>query len=1059
MGLSINTNVMSLNAQRNLGQSQSALSKSMQRLSSGLRINSAKDDAAGLAISDRMTSQIRGLNQAVRNSNDGISLAQTAEGALQETTNILQRMRELAVQSANDTNSASDRSSLQAEVNQLKQEMTRIADTTSFNGKNLLDGTMTTAQFQVGANANQTISFGINSAKSEHLGNNALNTTNAIGIEAATYSGSAITVSNLAEADESITLTKSDGTELSVLAGATAGALGTLLEAQGAVSSYSNSVAIGVDISGAEGTVTVAFGDSTAETGLYTFTAGTVTDSATGVTNLAGGTDGAAPVAAALTATQDVDGIAGVGVVLSADLGDLRADAGADIVFTLSDAAGGGDGSATITIENIGGAIAADANITTQLAGNHLDSLGRSWTLAIAADGVASFTQTTGLGTDLAGVITGVTGTTTPPGTPAWGVTTAGTKGTFEEQTIDLTGISLENGDDFVFNVDGGTITYNNSSGVTLTGADLAAELGSGNHNIVGGAQAGQTYTFAQDGSTANLTVTQASVPRSIGLITTTGGETAGTAEVQDIDLGAVEVAAGADYSFTIDGGDKITFTNNKEVMVTADVLRTDILAQLSGTQSITGTTAGAGSAVDYVFSAGTAADTLRISQGTAPTDHSNIDAIETSIETGFSAVETQVFTGITASWDRATSTLTLSNTEATNGENINVGTVNFTAPAVGTVSLTKAGETTATELTADGDFNVSQRATGTYTFDATDEVVSASSTGESLGVEVGEEGLYGFGTTGISGGNNVAAQTLTIVGPEGSTTTDIEANSSASAIAGKINSESAATGVTADARTVATISDLKTNGTIGFTLQGTNAKEVNISATVTTYNLSSLAQNINGQAGNTGITATLSGDNRSITLTQNAGHDIKIGNYTHSNNTANDTIAIAGNEGASTVLNATGGANATDSTVVGGQVSFSGTGNFNISSDISVVDGSLFNTEAGGANVSTLQSIDNVDITTVQGSADAIKAIDGALGQIDSMRGELGAVQNRFESTIANLSNVSENLSAARSRILDADIAQETSAMTKNNILQQAGVSILAQANQAPQLALSLLG
>jgi flagellin len=153
MAITINTNVASLNAQRNLNNSQAALNNAMQRLSSGLRINSAKDDAAGLAISDRMTSQIRGLNQAARNANDGISLAQTAEGALQESTNILQRMRELAVQSANDTNSASDRSSLQAEVNQLKQEMDRIAGTTEFNGKKLLDGTMTTAQFQVGANA------------------------------------------------------------------------------------------------------------------------------------------------------------------------------------------------------------------------------------------------------------------------------------------------------------------------------------------------------------------------------------------------------------------------------------------------------------------------------------------------------------------------------------------------------------------------------------------------------------------------------------------------------------------------------------------------------------------------------------------------------------------------------------------------------------------------------------------------------------------------------------------------------------------------------------------
>ena len=153
MALTINTNVASLNAQRNLGKSQGALNKSMQRLSSGLRINSAKDDAAGLGISDRMTSQIRGLNQAVRNANDGISLAQTAEGAMGEVTNILQRMRELTVQSANDSNSLADRESLNDEVIQLQSEIDRIAKTTDFNGKKVLEGASGDAlTFQVGAN-------------------------------------------------------------------------------------------------------------------------------------------------------------------------------------------------------------------------------------------------------------------------------------------------------------------------------------------------------------------------------------------------------------------------------------------------------------------------------------------------------------------------------------------------------------------------------------------------------------------------------------------------------------------------------------------------------------------------------------------------------------------------------------------------------------------------------------------------------------------------------------------------------------------------------------------
>ncbi|WP_305792681.1 flagellin [Sedimenticola hydrogenitrophicus] len=166
----INSNVLSLTAQRNLNKSQSSLNTAIQRLSSGLRINSAKDDAAGLAITDRMTSQIRGLNQAVRNANDGISLAQTAEGALSESSNNLQRIRELAIQSANSTNSASDRAALNSEVNQLLSEIQRTATSTQFNGQNIIDGSFQASQFQVGANANQTINVSVAGATTDTLG-------------------------------------------------------------------------------------------------------------------------------------------------------------------------------------------------------------------------------------------------------------------------------------------------------------------------------------------------------------------------------------------------------------------------------------------------------------------------------------------------------------------------------------------------------------------------------------------------------------------------------------------------------------------------------------------------------------------------------------------------------------------------------------------------------------------------------------------------------------------------------------------------------------------------
>lgn len=494
MALTINTNVASLNAQRNLGKSQIDLSRSMQRLSSGLRINSAKDDAAGLAISDRMTSQIRGLNQAARNANDGISLAQTAEGALQETTNILQRMRELAIQSANDTNSASDRGSLQAEVNQLQQEMSRIANSTSFNGKNILDGTLNNAQFQVGANANETISFSISSARASDLGNHSISSNNAT-----------------------------------------------------------------------------------------------------------------------------------------------------------------------------------------------------------------------------------------------------------------------------------------------------------------------------------------------------------------------------ADFSI-----------------------------------------------------------------------------------------------------ERATS------------------------------------------------------------------------------------------AAAASSANDVATQVLTIVGSD-TATASVTAGDPAAIIAQAVNAQSATTGVIADARTTATLSGLSAAGSVSFFLQGTNGVPLNINATVAaTTDLTEIAKAVNQASGTTGITATIA--NNIVTLTQAEGYDIKISDFLA---TGSATINVTGSEAGAIAIGAAVG---TDSTTVGGELTFDSNIAFTIVSDAGAGAGSLFSTAANVGNTSTLASIDNVDISTVTGAANAIKSIDGALATIDSMRGSLGAIQNRFESTIANLSNVSENLSAARSRILDADIAMETSAMTKNNILQQAGVAILAQANQTPQLALQLL-
>ncbi len=498
MALTINTNVASLNAQRNLSRSQGDLSRSMERLSSGLRINSAKDDAAGLAISDRMTAQIRGLNQASRNANDGISLAQTAEGAMQESTNILQRMRELAVQAANATNSAADRSALQAEVNQLKTEMNRIAQSTTFNGLHILDGSFVSQQFQVGPNANETIGVSIKSMAADDLGRyfiDALNTT----------------------------------------------------------------------------------------------------------------------------ANQG-------------------------------------------------------------------------------------------------------------------------------------------------------------------TGSSVAA---------------------------------------------------------------------------------------------------------------------------------------------------------------------------------------------------------NATPPAANTIS----------------------------------------------------------------------AQTLTITGSKGSTNPAISVTTGSTAweIASQITDTASQTGVTATARTEATLSGLNPAGVVTLTV-GSGGNTATVHASVTPTDLSELATVINDQSGTTGVTATVNAG--TLTLIQAEGKDIHISNFDHSGGAGTEIIDVTGADGVAATLTQ-GGA---DSTVVAGTIEFSAQDSYTVSSSVADSSGSIVNGTANTSTIATLEEVTAINISDIQGANDALKIVDAALGKIDAQRGDLGALQNRFESTISNLQNVAENLTAARSRIRDADIAQETSEMTKANILQQAGVSILTQANQTPQLALQLL-
>ena len=355
----MNTNIASLNAQRNLTTSQSSLATSLQRLSSGLRINSAKDDAAGMAISERMGAQIKGMNQASRNANDGISLAQTAEGALQEVTNNLQRIRELAVQAANGSNSASDRAALNSEATQLVSEINRVANTASFNGVQLLDGTFTSQAFQVGANAtaNDVVTISsIASAKTTSLGvGTGSSYSTSIAVAGATATSNALAANGLTINGYGVGAAASDGVSYS---GATASAIAKVAQ----INALTGSTGV---------SATVA---ATAVTGATqaTFATNAIAGDATDYIKINGVTLGAVLATAASTATV----LAGKGSQIAAAVNAVTTQTGITATFSTTTGAvslSAADGR-NITIEQGGLGTAGGFTTATNIGGYSMSS-------------------------------------------------------------------------------------------------------------------------------------------------------------------------------------------------------------------------------------------------------------------------------------------------------------------------------------------------------------------------------------------------------------------------------------------------------------------------------------------------------------------------------------------------------------------------------------------------------------------------------------------------------------------------------------------------------------
>jgi flagellin len=310
----------------------------------------------------------------------------------------------------------------------------------------------------------------------------------------------------------------------------------------------------------------------------------------------------------------------------------------------------------------------------------------------------------------------------------------------------------------------------------------------------------------------------------------------------------------------------------------------------------------------------------------------------------------------------------------------------------------------------------------------------------------------------------DTALETVTINGPDGQKDITYALTDSAKQFVDKVNAESGTTGVTASATTTATLTlDAANNGTTFSIKLGsyndasqTIGSAVTISQAITdNTDLTDLAAAINAESANTGVTAELSSGNGTITLTQADGYNIGVSGITNNDASLDATLATLGytldTGAATTVFGDTAGDVSDEAVMVGGQVTFSGTGAFGVESSGTNVLGA-----ASGS--SSLSAVSAIDISTQTGSNSALDVLDQALRTVSDSRADLGAIQNRLESTIANLTNVSENVSAARSRVQDADFAAETAALTRAQILQQAGVAMLAQANAQPQTVLSLL-
>lgn len=955
----INTNMASLNAQRNLDKSQAANQTALQRLSSGLRINSAKDDAAGMAISTRFTSQIKGLNVAVRNAGDGIALAQTAEGALGSMNDNLQRIRELAVQSANATNSDVDREALQAEVGQLIAEITRTADETDFNGRKLLDGSFK-ATFQVGANAGQTLDINIAELTASKLGSSMQAGVSSQGTDAKLGNGDLVingqNIRSSVSGDDALSYRDKEKSGIAKAAAINASS----------------------DLSGVKATV-----DENVVLGSKIETGATPGTSVSGSITLNG-------VEISLQGTDNTDEIAKAGTRNSV-MAAINAKSGQTGVTAEDGGAAGG-----VILK------AADGrNITIE----------QDTVSDLASLGLSNVDPTSKSSTSYAGFTLTAANANTPinidggNGTGNGDVANAGLKvGNYTAQTATTASTSETVKSDVADIVDrisepGATPAINaanigpyvNSTSETDFGTKLGGLVTAiNNYNVAENVNGGVAVTIALGGPTNGDMQTY------INDIAALAGITTGIPTITAAAAGTFDAASwGADQTALDAFGAAIvtTFNGNNPAQAA--------------------TTGGAPAFDDTELASYLESPEIGLAAGHGITSASTLGALATAL--AGSGVELTV----PASWSGVDSTNLISSVSVAD-----------LASAFSAMQKNSPAELGTNRALQDGDLVING------------VTIAASSA-------LDDKSSY----TGAKSSDGAA---------------------SAISIAAAINKSSDSTGVKASVDAtefvgsgLATVGDSTKGSTLTLSMNGVDIEladqgdyEKNKAAAISA---------INERAGETGVTAKDNGV--SLTLTAADGRNISL--YAESNTAPNvggtgagineTKIDNFGLSGLGTVDSLVGGAVSKEAgaMTVYGTVTLSSSRSFEVSYGTGgkegLADSGLVAGKFGGGEDG--QALTEIDISTFEGAQKALTAIDNAIGQVASQRADLGAVQNRMESTVSNLKVTSENLSAANSRIQDADFAAETAEMARTQILQQAGISVLAQANASGQNVLSLLG